>query len=168
MQKPAILEEIKEAFSGSSDEEIKAYVELLIALWSELTFDSTKESVEDFFEDEINFKLAVVLLSEGLLPKEAQKAIGFIFILGIEELQTRDIWCENLFLPKPIKGRNKNKDTRILEVWLLITCQRYTATDAYSRVAKNHFVSESTIRREYERDKQNNRGKVSRLNRFKP
>jgi hypothetical protein len=130
------------------------HVTSLINRWSDpnLDLDTFLASPSSLFDNELDFQVALYLLHDGLLPRNAQKILSLAVVSGRIDLQNRSIQNEMLKVTKHKKvGRPSSniEYTRSLEVVRFIELG-LSNTEAYKRVASKYYVAPVTIRRSFE------------------
>lgn len=137
----------KFAYAGDELDDWLTYAEDLVRKWS------TQNSDDVEFPGTFEIILAAFLLEDDLLPASARVAFAKVMLETINEATSNKLSIKSLHIQPPKPGRKKNpKETRFRfhEVKTLIQ-EGTSATEAYKVVAKKHFKSPDTIRRDFER-----------------
>jgi hypothetical protein len=145
------------ALMNDEIEDWLAFTDGLIEKWESMTFDSSKLSDDNylysFFKNSFEFRLATLLMMDGLLPESARIAYGTSIVEAQYDLKNKKIVCPNIFVNGDKRGRkssHRNKIKRIKDVRFKIE-QGVSLKQTYQEVANKYHKSTDTIRRDYER-----------------
>lgn len=120
---------------------------------------NNSEHIKLFFKDDYDFEIAGLLLIDGLLPIQAREAYVQCVFNAQVFLSDKNIVCEALFILPNKRGRKSIKNEikqRIGDVQEALN-NGLSITESYKLVASKYNKSVETIRRDFERHKNENK-----------